>query len=120
VHWVEFVEIQLFSDNDEIESASDCEEDEEEHYSFHRRLAMWFKNPPLRDPAEGQSAKQLSTPLLLQNSQAITVDNEDSSSDSDDSETDYTNRIEELQKISNWLKNLGQFGGDHSGRKQKV
>ena len=120
MHWTEFVEIQLFSDNEEIESVSDCEDDKEEHYSFHRRLAMWPENPPLHDPAEEQMAKQLSTLLLLRNSQAITVDNEDSSSDSNDSKTDYTNRIEELQKISNWLKNLGQFGGDHSGRKQKV
>ena len=120
MHWAEFVEIQLFLDNEEIESVSDCEDDKEEHYSFHRCLAMWPENPPLRDPAEEQSAKQLSMPLLLRNSQAITVDNKDSSSDSDDSKTDYTNCIEELHKISDWLKNLRHFGGDHSGRKQNV
>ena len=120
MHWAEFVKIQLFSDNEEIESVSDCEDDEEEHYSFHRHLAMWPENPPLRDPAEEQSANQLSTPLLLRNIQAIAVNNEDSSSDSDDSETDYTNRIEELHKISDWLKNLRHFRGDLSRRKQNV
>ena len=82
VHWAKFVNIQLFSDNDEIESVSDCKNDKEEHYSFHKHLATWPENPPLSDPAEEQSANQLSTPLLLRNIQAIAVDNEDSSSDS--------------------------------------
>ena len=120
MHWAKFIDIQLFSDNDKIESVSDCKNDKEEHYSFHRRLASWPENLPLRDPAEEQLANQLSTPLLLRNIQAVAVDNEDSSSDSDDSETDYTNCIEELHKISDWLKNLRHFRGDLSRRKQNV
>ena len=122
VQWVEFADCKIFSDFYESESASDCEDDEEEHFAFYDWLSKnpAFSPPHLLDPAEEQSAKPLSMPLLLRNSQTITVDNEDSSSDSDDSETDYTNRIEELQKISNWLKNLGQFERDHSRRKRKV
>ena len=120
VQWAEFVDIQLFLDSDKTESASDCEDDKEEHYNFHRRLATWPEIWPLLDPAEEESAKQLSTPLLSPNIQDISINNEDSLSDSNDSETDYTNRIEEFHKILNWLKNLRHFGGDYSRREQNV
>ena len=65
MQWAEFIDIKLFLDGDETESASDCEDDEEEHYNFHRCLATWPEIPPLLDPAEEESAKQLSTPLLF-------------------------------------------------------